>query len=144
NRDREIPRRDQRHHSERIAKRVLDSVLGLGGDHLTDLAHRLTGVVATDHHRTGDLAARLTDRLADLARDRLRDFLAARRDRLAPAMEVIGARRSGGAAPLCVCRSRSINRCGHLGSTADWSAIQDLSLIGGIAMFVTGLTAGAA
>ena len=63
----------------------------LGRDNLAHFAHRFAGVVAQDRDAPTDFAARFADRLADLARQGLRQLLLAVRDRDAPAMEVIGA-----------------------------------------------------
>ena len=67
-----VPRSDQRDRAKRIAKRELQGVCGLGRDHFAHVADRFTGVETADHCRPTYFSPCFADRLADLARHRLR------------------------------------------------------------------------
>ena len=71
--DREVPRRDRGHHAERLAAAVQHGVRRVGRQDVAAQPPALAGVVAQDVARPRDLAGRLGERLALLARERARD-----------------------------------------------------------------------
>ena len=113
NRQWKVPRRNERYRSQWITQRELQCISGLRRNHLTNLANGFTGVIAADHGGPGDFAARFTDRLADFPRHHLREFFAARSDRVAPPVERLSTRRSRLVAPGSECirgsRDRHVN-----------------------------------
>src|SRR5581483_11450155 len=140
-RDREVPRRDERRHTDWLTQRELHGAGDLRGDDVADRADSLASMIAQDRHAPCRFASRLADRLAHFARNELAQLFLSRRDRVGPLVEKLGARRSGHRSPPGQRLGRGMHRgvhfvrrpCGYLGDDVvrvGWIDVLD-PLIGG-------------
>ena len=98
--DREIPGRDRRDHTDRLADHDIATVIQRRGDYIAIDTLRLLGEPLDERGAIGDLAARLGQRLALLSRHQSRKILAMLDDQLEPATQDGGALLCGFRAPF--------------------------------------------
>ena len=120
--DREVPRGDRRDHAERLAPAVQHRVRRVGRQHVAAHPPALAAVVAQDVARARDLAGRLGQRLALLARERARDLAHALGEQLGRLEEDGAAGRRRGGRPR---RERLGGGRGRLGRVGGGRAGED-------------------